>query len=270
MTESLSSLRSDIGDAKCDLDEFGYCILLNVLGDAELGVLHSELYMLAEKERQNGDAWFSNGNQRIFTLENKSSLCLALIEHPIALELASHVLGQDRILSSITANIALPGNVPQALHADQQFMPEPWAWPATTNVVWLVDPFTQENGGTKIVLATHRVGTRPYASDIPAISVEAPAGSILCIDGRVWHGTGQNTGPTSRCGIFADYCAPFIRPKENVFRSLSSDVRATLSLRLRQLLGYDVWLGIGVVNGLPREWMGSGKRSGQTNADGLF
>jgi hypothetical protein len=39
---------------------------------------------------------------------------------------------------------------------------------------------------------------------------------------------------------------------------------------MRALLGYDVWYGLGTVDGLPRSWMGTGQRQGPTNVDGAF
>jgi ectoine hydroxylase-related dioxygenase (phytanoyl-CoA dioxygenase family) len=94
----------------------------------------------------------------------------------------------------------------------------------------------------------------------------------VLIDGRVWHGSGQNkTSSQPRAAILACYCAPFLRQQENVFRSLDPEVRRRLSARMRRLLGYDVWRGLGVVGGLPVDWTGRpGERSGPTNADGAF
>ena len=97
------------------------------------------------------------------------------------------------------------------------------------------------------------------------------AGSLGFIDGRVWHGTSSNTTPNERRrGIFAYYCAPYLRQQENVFRSLDTVVRWALSPRMRKLLGYDIWYGLGTVDGIPREWLGTSQREGPVNVDGAF
>lgn len=268
MSEALPVPRHDPTEARKDLDSFGYCLVEDGLTTAELDRLGQSLDAVAEQERDDGTAWFSNGNQRVFALTGKGPEFLSLVEHPLALEMATHLLGAERLLSSITANIALPGNQPQALHTDQQYVKEPWAWPATINVVWLLDDFTEENGGTRIVPGTHQIGVAPFSDAVPTVSATAPAGSVLCIDGRVWHGTGRNiTASCRRRAIFAYYCVPFLRQQENVFQSLPAATREGLSPTLRQLLGYDVWQGLGVVAGLPLKWMGTGRRSGPVNAD---
>jgi ectoine hydroxylase-related dioxygenase (phytanoyl-CoA dioxygenase family) len=264
------SPRSDIDAAKEDLTTLGCCVLEGVLSRAHVEQLAARLDALAERDRAAGTAWYSNGNQRLFALVNEDDDFRELAQHPVALEMATFLLGPDRLLSSMTANIALPGNLPQALHTDQQYMTEPWPWPATINVVWMVDAFTRENGATRIIPKTHRTGVGPFSEDLETGSAVGQAGDLLCIDGRLWHGTGVNTSSSPRRGIFSYYCAPFLRQQENASRSFPRAISKDLSPQLRQLLGFDVWLGLGVVNGLPREWMGTGNRSGPTNTDGFF
>ncbi|MGY1456750.1 phytanoyl-CoA dioxygenase family protein [Streptomyces sp. SS8] len=258
-------------DTRAALEENGYALLPGVLDGQELGELRHLTDRVAARERDDKTAWYSNGNQRIFNLVNRGRAYVDLIEHPAALHWAELTLGPDVLLSSITANIAAPGNVPQLLHTDQQYVTEPWMYMVTLNVVWLLDDFTAENGGTRMVPRSHLLTRGPVTENIETVPLTGPAGSIALIDGRVWHGTGANTTENEyRRALFAYYCAPFLRQQENVFRSLSSEARRQLSARARKLLGFDVWKGVGVVDGIPREWMGIGRRSGPVNSDGFF
>lgn len=259
-----------MNEAKEQLRALGYCLLPTVLMDRDLHTIRELLDEIAAHELGAGTHWNTNGNQRIFALCNKHNLFLDLAAHPAALAMATHLLGPDRLLSSITANIALPGNRAQALHTDQQYVTPPWPWPATINILWLIDCFSEANGGTRVVPGTHLFGMPPFSPDIPTVAVEAPAGSLLCIDGRLWHAAGQNSTGAPRRAILSYYCLPFLRQQENIFRSLPHHLRRRLTPELRQLLGYDVWSGLGVVNGLPPAWMETGQRSGPTNADHIF
>lgn len=253
------------------LERNGYAVLPDVLDATELAVLRDNVDQVAAEERTAGSAWYSNGNQRIFNLLNRGRIFVDLIEHPTALGLAHAMLGPDTLLSSITANIAAPGNVPQLLHTDQQYVPEPWMYPVTLNVVWILDDFTAENGGTRMVPRSHMLTRGPVTENIETVPLTGKAGGVALIDGRVWHGTGvNNTQAEYRRGIFAYYCSPFIRQQENVYRSLLPDIRSSLSPTARKLLGFDAWQGLGVVDGIPREWMGTGRRSGPVNTDGIF
>ncbi len=267
----LPKARSDVAAARADLVDHGYCVLDRVLSSAEVIKLRARIDEVAVREEAEGSSWHSHGNQRIFMLLNRGEEFVSLTEDPVALDLAEQVLGPDLLLSSITANITRPGNEPQQLHTDQQYVQEPWLYPLTVQVVWMLDDFTEENGATRIVPRSHLWGRAPAGPEPGTVRLLGAAGSVGYLDGRVWHGTGANTTASERRrGIFAYYCAPYLRQQENVFRSLDPDVRRKLSPRMRRLLGYDIWYGLGLVDGLPRQWLGTSQRSGPTNSDGAF
>ena len=48
-----------------------------------------------------------------------------MVTHPLVDELVGHILGNDFILSTHSANIAKPGGVRMGLHTDQWWMPQP-------------------------------------------------------------------------------------------------------------------------------------------------
>jgi ectoine hydroxylase-related dioxygenase (phytanoyl-CoA dioxygenase family) len=135
----------------------------------------------------------------------------------------------------------------------------------------MLDDFTEANGATRVVPGSHLRGRTPSGPEPESVRMLGEAGCLGFIDGRVWHGTSPNTtAGERRRGIFAYYCAPYLRQQENVFRSLDPTVRRGLSRRMRALLGYDIWYGLGTVDGIPREWLGTSQRQGPTNVDGAF
>lgn len=254
-----------------ELDEKGYCVISDVLPTRAVIRLKELLRVAVDEDVKNGESWTSNGNTKVFMLLNRGVEFMDLSCHLVALAVAEHLLGPDLLLSSITANITRPGNVAQLLHADQQYVSEPWPKPFAVNIIWMLDDFTEENGATRVVPRSHLIGVAPNGTDIATVPVTGRAGSIAVIDGRLWHGSGRNsTRDASRAAILSYYCAPFLRQQENVFRSLRADLRAQLAPAQRKLLGYDIWSGLGVVHGIPRDWAGRSDRSGPTNADGIF
>jgi ectoine hydroxylase-related dioxygenase (phytanoyl-CoA dioxygenase family) len=268
---AVAEQRADLAAAGRELAEHGYAVLPGVLDPATVGALRDAVEETSARERADGTAWFSHGNQRIFMLLNRGAGFVRLAEHPVALGVAEQVLGPGLLLSSITANIACPRNSAQQLHADQQYVHEPWLHPLTVQVVWMLDDFTEANGATRVVPGSHHWGRMPTDPEPPSVRLLGAAGSVGFLDGRVWHGTSPNlTDGQRRRGVFAYYCAPYLRQQENVFRSLAPEVRGGLTARMRALLGYDVWYGLGTVDGLPRQWMATGQRQGPTNADGAF
>src|SRR5580692_10536398 len=199
----------DLEAARHALDAQGYCIIPNVLSRAEVAALKARLEEQAEGERARGVAFHDGGparpNQRIWMLMNKGRVFRDLMLHPMVAELMGHLLGEDFLVSSFTANIAHPGGEPMTLHTDQGYVGFWTPRPVVANIAWMLDDFTDANGGTRLVPASHlnQAATPRSSAYVPSepanmptlddtIAAEGAAGSILCFDGRVWHGTGAN------------------------------------------------------------------------------
>src|SRR5436190_8200405 len=148
----------DVEQAKRDLDAFGICLIEANLQDERLGRVRERLYSTAADDARlrarsaQGD--YDTTNQRVWGLLNRGQEFVDLVEDPVSVELLKHVLGWPFLLSSISANIASPGHNGMVIHADQIFVPPPWPErPQGANCFWLVDDFTEENGGTEIAVA---------------------------------------------------------------------------------------------------------------------
>jgi ectoine hydroxylase-related dioxygenase (phytanoyl-CoA dioxygenase family) len=253
-------LTTDLRQAKADLAEHGFCLLEGALSDDRRRALRDRIVELAAAEVADGTDYVYEGgaNQRVWTLLNKGQMFVDLAVEPVVLDLMEHLLGFGFLLSNIDANIAGPGGAPMFLHADQSFVPSPWPWPfpLVANVMWMLDEFTPQNGATRIVPGSHLAGTGPdYTKRMPeTVPVCAPAGTAMVFDGRLWHQTGANTTESGRRhGILAYYCRPFLRSQENWFVSLDRDVLDAAPPRLRQLVGYEHYLSLGMIDGMPRE-----------------
>ena len=71
-------------------------------------------------------------------------------------------------------------------------------------------------------------------------AISAPAGSIVVMDGRVWHTSGANiTIDRERALLFAYYCLDFLRPQVNFNATLSAQTQAAVGeeLFMRLVLG---------------------------------
>ena len=255
----MTTLTTDLDQAKVDLAEHGFCLLEGALSPERCGALRARLVELAELEAsdETGYVYDNGSNQRIWTLLNKGQLFVDLAVEPVILTLMEHLLGHAFLLSNIDANIAGPGGTPMFLHADQSFVPPPgpWPFPLVANVMWMLDDFTPENGATRIAPRSHLLGRGPWFGDPPDTEpVCAPAGTAMVFDGRLWHQTGANlTRDERRHGILVYYCRPFIRQQENWFVSLKPEVLEAAPARLRQLLGWEHYLSLGMIDGMPRE-----------------
>ena len=126
------------------------------------------------------------------------------------------------------------------IHADQSYMPEPWARAQCLNILWCVDDFTEANGATLIMPGSHHRnrGYRDGDGEAGLIPLEAPAGSMIAMDGRLWHSAGRNRTGKPRAGIFNVYTLPIYMPQDNWFLSLNPAIRQFGSETLLTLLGF--------------------------------
>lgn len=251
-----ATLTTDLDRAKADLAEHGYCLLEGHLPADRLQEVRERLVEQAAAEIEDGtDYVYENGaNQRVWTLPNKGDCFIDLALDPTVDKLMTDLLGFGYLLSNLDANIAGPGGNPMFLHADQSFAPPPWPYPMVANVMWMLDDFTAENGATRIAPGSHLKPEGP----VPTLSTDltepvcAPAGTAMVFDGRLWHQTGANvTAGERRHGILAYYCRAYLRTQENWFLSIDP---AVLERRpeLKRLLGYELYLSLGMVDGMPR------------------
>jgi ectoine hydroxylase-related dioxygenase (phytanoyl-CoA dioxygenase family) len=241
-------LTRDLEQAKRDLDVYGICLVADALEPEQLKRVRERLYATAADDARlrppsaQGD--YDTTNQRVWGLLNRGQEFVDLVEDAKSKALIRHLLGWPFLLSSISANIAGPGHNGMIIHADQIFVPEPWPErPQGANCFWLVDDFTQENGGTEMAVASHKINRMPQPGEAEQLFVPlvAPAGTMGVMDSRVWHRTGINrTLDQRRAGIFSWNTTRIYRTQENWFLSLNPLVRQGASEDLLWMLGYKV------------------------------
>jgi ectoine hydroxylase-related dioxygenase (phytanoyl-CoA dioxygenase family) len=231
-------------------------------------------------------------NQRVWMLINKGEIFQRVLFKPTVRQLVEHVLGEHYLLSSHTANIAKPGGVSMDLHTDQWWMPTPtrrdrsplpigsitrtrfdqdenglsnMVSPAVVmNVLWMLDDFSANNGGTHLVPGSHLIGRQPDKEldrDVETVVAEGPAGTALVIDGRIWHGTGANVSENSRFAVITTFCGPQFRPQENFAVGTSLEVLEDASPDLLALLGFKIWNAYGRIESPLADFIQPGQTS---------
>lgn len=256
----LPPIRSNIEDAKADLDAYGVTRIAGAALDSDIAAARDRLIEQAAGEAEAGIAHTDSGytaaatgqsaNQRVWNLLNKGDIFAKFALNETARALARHMLGTELLLFSNTANIARRGGLAQRLHGDQVFAPANTPYPLIANTMWMLDDFTEDNGATRVVPATHELGRWPSEEEpVDTVASTGPRGTLMVWDGRLWHGTGTNITDTPRHGMIIAYCVPFLRPQENHTASLRPEVIAGSSLELLELAGFQHWFGLGMIDG---------------------
>ena len=238
-------------DALRHLRDEGFCVVDGALSPAELEQTRAALDRAIDASREAGvpghDARLdpNASNIRVYNLPARDPFFVDLMRWPSARAVVEHALGPDMLLSNFTANIALPGSGSMRTHSDQALsVPAPWDDPWVLNIIWCLDDVHADNGATRYLPGSHRYRT---FADVPADPTplmrpfEAPAGSFIAMDGRLWHTSGANvTADEQRRMLFAYYAMDFIRPQINWAEALSPEVKTGLDDDARKLLGVGV------------------------------
>jgi ectoine hydroxylase-related dioxygenase (phytanoyl-CoA dioxygenase family) len=110
----------------------------------------------------------------------------------------------------------------------------------------MLDPFTRQNGATRLVPGSHRSGRVPkevlanlYAPHPDEVVVEGQAGDLLFFNGHCWHTGGANHTDNPRRAILVHYIRSDLAPRLDYRVAISPEIQKRLNPMERQLLGLD-------------------------------
>lgn len=186
---------------------------------------------------------------------DKGKIFEKMVQHPTVLKIVRTILGDDAQLGSIASNTIFPGGSGQEPHIDYPYWdyynrdhwpqsPKHKAIPFFMNfqATILLDDFTSENGATAL-----RSGTQ-ISAEYPQDSKEffkhyeqalGKSGDVMVFVGLLQHCAMPNKSNSSRTGILLQYLPKYIRPMEDIKRSISDTVIERMSAELKQLLLWD-------------------------------
>ncbi|KAG9775410.1 hypothetical protein KCU88_g5102, partial [Aureobasidium melanogenum] len=253
--QNVSNNGRDTTAAKEHLKEEGWCVIPDVLTKDETKHVLERLWKAKEASEKQGDPTRlefldpNPSNVRVFYLMQLDEIFMELIQHPTAIDMVQSVLGPEFLISNFTANIARPGSRSMGLHSDMSLVvPDPWKEVWALNVIWCLTDVYFENGATLYIPGSNKW---EYESQIPRNAkqllkpFEAKAGSILVMDGRVWHTSGANISQEDRALLFGYYTAPFLRQQVNWSEKLDAATKEKLSPQMKEWLGLNVNANLG-------------------------
>ncbi|MEM7535185.1 MAG: phytanoyl-CoA dioxygenase family protein [Chloroflexota bacterium] len=195
-----------------DLDEKGYFIAYDVFSQEEYEAIGAAIDALQAVEGEMGgqEVHTEAGAPRLSNVLNKSTAFDPCLEIQPLLASASYLLGDEIKVHGFNARDALKGQGQQPLHSDAPTH-EANDWHVVNSLI-LIDPFTEDNGPTRVVPGTHRTGQRPQdlledpKSPYPdEIKVVAPAGAVVVLNASLWHGGTLNVSGDRRRVLHLSY-----------------------------------------------------------------
>ena len=204
------------------LENKGYLSLGKLLTDAQVKAINDRIDAIMLNEGQAAGSELAEskyirhpkeeGADRLADLVNKGDVFDIFYTQPRVLAGIAAVLGPSFKLSTLNYRAAKPGLGHQNLHVDWGNKMVEGVY-KVCNSIWLLDDFTENNGATRIVPGTHKLGISPQEKmedpSLPhpdEIIITAPAGSVFIFNSHAWHGGTTNLTDKPRRSIHSYFC----------------------------------------------------------------
>jgi len=274
---SLPKPEKDIAQLRQDFHEWGYCLVEDGLSVEQNQLVYQRVVDQADAERELGIAYLSEAQQHVWSLVNKGDVFNRCMTHDtdaiqaglLIEQLLDEMLGSGWHHLSYIANISFPGCHPQGMHQDQglvgayKFLDAP----VLVNTVYVLQDVDEVNGGTLVIPGSHRryiEGNGTFGKLPPPINLEAPAGTVMLMDGRVLHGGAVNRSDDLRYIITNSVVRPFIRQQESFHLTIRPEILANASEKFLWRCGFQANAQRSMVEGFG--YYGTGRLGDESSA----
>ena len=235
---------TDLAEVIHALRAYGAVAVTDLVSAEVVDAVAAELRLELDAEGLSQESAFNGAfTNRISNVLAVAPSAAALLEHDMVVSVANEILlphCANYRISSMTAIEVMPGETAQALHRDDTVYPVDIAgMELQIGVMWSLNEFTEENGGTRIVPGSHRLLRSWHLPDLSNWEAASmPKGSALFYLGSTWHGAGSNESNGKRMGLINVYSLGWLRQEVNQYLTHPPELAAQYSPRLRALLGY--------------------------------
>ncbi len=127
----------------------------------------------------------------------------------------------------------------QQIHNDTRIVGS--KFPIMINTIWALDPFTKNNGSTRVLPGSHKFlsfakNGRKYKKEI---LIETSPGSVIIFNSAVWHGSSKVTKENMRrWAILIRYGRWFLKPSFDFLRNTPTKIFNKMNKNQKDLLGF--------------------------------
>jgi len=228
-----------------EIEVNGYAVIDSGMSETELQELRDSIDRIYAKQIEE-----IGGEENLLKINDGNvarhllaydDLFIRLATHPVVDKVTSKLLGDFYVLMSQNALINKPSNThyQTTWHRDLNYQHFVASKVLALSVLYCIDPFSKQTGGTYLLPSTHKIEKFPsdgYVKKFEQV-VEAPAGSIILFDAMVFHRAGTNSSPNTRRAVNHIFTAPFILQQISFPKMLGD--RFGDNPRLRKMLGYE-------------------------------
>ena len=202
--------------ARATLDERGFVVLPDLLSADALRELRCVFEDACNMPIDAGRA--ETGTRHPTDLSPLAVRLEACLSNATVLAGIHHILERPFQVLHFGGRDPLPGFGAQGLHTD--WMPRHPSEPyAVATALWTLDSFTPSNGATRVIPGSHRCPAQlpksqraPTSRHVDEQLVSAQAGSVLLLNGHLWHSGTRNDSSDQRRVIQIQFVATALRP----------------------------------------------------------
>lgn len=244
------SFDTQLADAVTHMRERGFAIIEGLVSDERLHRARRDAEALLEEVPFQKQGPRGSVNPRMCKdLFKKTRVFDDLYSIPLVVAIVEAVLTweSDRDYASIWGGSiqfaycmlkdVVPGEGPREFHQDDGLYPLPRPHPSlAVNTLLALDDFKEETGATLVVPESHK-WTEPVSQNPDYQVAEMSAGSLLLLDGAIWHNSGTNTTRNQhRRALNAYYSSRWVRPLGGPYLGLTTSEYEDLTPDLRAII----------------------------------
>lgn len=207
-----SKISSDL-----DLDALardGYAVIDGVLDENDLARVRAAISVLYDRAKRD-PLWRVGGTLHLDGLAEMGDAFSPVWTDPRVVRAVRSMLGDEYRVARAHVRSPLPGEGAQALHADYPARPADGGHSVVTAIV-AVEPFTQQNGATRIVPGSHEQPPDGVPADRDSSFegeriITMPAGSALVFSGHLYHSGTRNRSKSWRDALQITFARPEAR-----------------------------------------------------------
>lgn len=226
------------------LETRGYSLMEGFLPPVACDLLKQALVKALEAYTPAGSDRSRLDRYLIHDLLARQALFGQLIEDSRLQQLVAPLLGPHWILYAFTSSSLPPGesNYGARIHVDSPrcFVPHVF----NVGLMWALDGFTRENGGTLLLPGSHHSPRTPDVAyfENNCIQIECPKGSLVVFNARVFHRAGHNATSEWRHALTMNACRSFMKPRMDWVRLIPKPLSDAFGPQARRLVGFDTRL----------------------------
>lgn len=220
----------------------GFCVVPDVVPAGTIAALGADLAPRFAATPFGSGGFYGETTKRFGRMLVRSRHARSLVSDPLILGIVEAVLRPycDCIQLNTTQAIAVhPGAPAQLPHRDQDMWPAPKGdVEYLVNVMWPLEPFTPDNGATRLWPRSHGSAALDASPDSEPVAPTLQPGSALVFLGSTLHGAGENRTTMVRRGIVIGYSLGWLKSYESQFLAYPPHVARDFTPELAGLVGY--------------------------------